>query len=69
MMCASHSTSQSQERLADLVLRPDIGHIPFLEWKSYLQSFEAGYKHARENLSSLSGCEAGAKPASVASKS
>lgn len=69
MMCASHSTSQSQERLADLVLRPEIGHIPFLEWKSYLQSFEAGYKHARENLSSWSAREAVAKPPSLASKS
>lgn len=51
MMCASHATSQSQERLADLVLRPEIGHIPFLEWKSYAQSFEAGYSHARKALS------------------
>ncbi len=52
MMCASHAVSQSQERLADLLLKPEIGHIPFLDWKSYSQSFEAGYNHTRQRLPS-----------------
>lgn len=52
MMCASHAASQSQEQLADVVLRPEIGHYPFMEWKSYSQIFEAGYNHARSQLPS-----------------
>jgi predicted acylesterase/phospholipase RssA len=50
MMCASHSQSRAQENLADLVLKPEIGAYPFLDWKSYREIFLAGQSHARSRL-------------------
>lgn len=51
MLCASHAETQAQERLADVMLRPKIGHFPFLEWKRYREIHDAGYSHAHQVLS------------------
>ncbi|SBO44910.1 cyclic nucleotide-binding and patatin-like phospholipase domain-containing protein [Cyanobium sp. NIES-981] len=47
MMCGSHAATQAQERLADLILRPDIGGFPFLEWKRYREIYAEGYAAAQ----------------------
>jgi NTE family protein len=49
MMCGSHAATQAQERLADLILRPDIGGFPFLDWKRYREIYDEGHAtvHAR----------------------
>lgn len=52
MMCGSHAATRSQEGLADLILRPDIGRFTFLEWKRYREIHEVGY---RETLRVLAG--------------
>ncbi|MCT0224227.1 patatin-like phospholipase domain-containing protein [Synechococcus sp. CS-1328] len=51
MMCGSHAETQAQERLADLILRPDIGRFPFLEWKRYREIYAVGYQDALRVLS------------------
>ena len=50
MLCASHAETQAQERLADVMLRPQIGHFPFLEWKRYREIHDEGYSHAHQVL-------------------
>ena len=50
LMCGSHAEGQLQERLADLILRPAIGTIPFLDWKRYRESYALGYEAARAAL-------------------
>ncbi len=51
LMCGSHAEGQLQERLADLILRPAIGTIPFLDWKRYRESYAMGYEAAQAALS------------------
>jgi len=46
-MCGSHAEGQLQERLADQILRPAIGAIPFLDWKRYRESYAKGYEAAQ----------------------
>lgn len=50
MLCASHAETQAQERLADVMLHPDIGRFPFLEWKRYREIHDEGYSHAHQVL-------------------
>ncbi len=50
MMCGSHATTRAQERLADVILRPDIGSFPFLDWKRYQEIHAVGYEEARQQL-------------------
>jgi NTE family protein len=50
MMCGSHAATQAQERLADLILRPDIGAFPFLDWKRYREIYAEGYATAQACL-------------------
>ncbi len=50
MLCASHAETRAQERLADLVLHPEIGQFPFLEWRRYREIHAVGYAHARAVL-------------------
>lgn len=50
MMCGSHATNRAQERLADVLLRPDIGGFPFLDWKRYREIHAVGYEDARQRL-------------------
>ncbi|MFM7653217.1 MAG: patatin-like phospholipase family protein [Vulcanococcus sp.] len=47
LMCGSHAEGQLQERLADQILRPAIGTIPFLDWKRYRESYAMGYEAAQ----------------------
>jgi len=47
LMCGSHAEGQLQERLADQILRPAIGAIPFLDWKRYRESYAKGYEAAQ----------------------
>jgi NTE family protein len=50
LMCGSHAEGLVQERQADLILRPAIGAIPFLDWKRYRESYALGYAAARSTL-------------------
>ncbi|WP_370566453.1 patatin-like phospholipase family protein [Cyanobium sp. LEGE 06113] len=50
MMCGSHATTRAQERLADVILRPDIGSFPFLDWKRYQEIHTVGYEEAIRQL-------------------
>jgi NTE family protein len=50
LMCGSHAEGQLQERQADLILRPAIGSIPFLDWKRYRESYAMGYAAAHSAL-------------------
>jgi NTE family protein len=50
LMCGSHAEGQLQERQADLIVRPAIGGIPFLDWKRYRESYATGYDAAHRAL-------------------
>lgn len=50
MMCASMAETQAQERLADVMLKPEIGRYSFLEWKSYREIYDVGYSYAIKYL-------------------
>lgn len=50
MMCGSHAATQAQEQLADLILRPEIGAFPFLDWKRYRDIYAAGYATVHAHL-------------------
>lgn len=50
LMCGSHAEGQLQERQADLIVRPAIGAIPFLDWKRYRESYAKGYEAAHRAL-------------------
>lgn len=50
MMCASQAETKAQERLADMILKPEIGGYSFLEWKSYRAIYDAGYSYTLEQL-------------------
>lgn len=52
LMCSSHAEGQRQERQADLILRPAIGDVPFLDWKRYRESYAMGYAAAQSALGS-----------------
>lgn len=50
LMCGSHAESQRQEQMANLIVRPAIGTIPFLDWKRYRESYALGYAAACQAL-------------------
>jgi NTE family protein len=50
LMRGSHAEGLIQERQADLILRPAIGAIPFLDWKRYRESYALGYAAALRAL-------------------
>lgn len=50
LMCGSHAAGQAEERLADVLLRPDILRFPFLDWSQYREIHGEGYRAARQRL-------------------
>jgi NTE family protein len=50
LMCGSHAAGQAEERLADVLLRPDILRFPFLDWSQYREIHGEGYRAAKRWL-------------------
>jgi NTE family protein len=50
LMCGSHAAGQAEERLADVLLRPDILRFPFLDWSQHRAIHAEGYRAAKQRL-------------------
>lgn len=50
MMSASHAHSRRQEKLATVLLKPDIAAYPFLDWRHHRAIHDEGYRCARRHL-------------------